>query len=1002
MAVLFSNRHFLMAAAAGASALALWSCGPESEPVPPADTGEDVRAEAPVWDGQGWPHDASDVPADENVRFGVLDNGMRYAIMPNATPSGTASLRLVLNAGSMVETEDQLGVAHFLEHMAFNGTTNVPEGEMIRLLERYGLAFGPDTNAFTGHEVVGYQLDLPSAEEQILKTGLFLMRETATEIISAQESIDSERGVIRGEMRFRDTPIQRYWLEYMNFLYPGTLIPERSPIGTIEVIDNVQREEFLAYYRDWYVPERATLVAVGDFDADEVEAMIRDGFEIELPGLEVSQVEGFSTWEQPADAPGDVDVGPFSAPSEPRFAYFHDPEVFTLINVDVAVPGPKRLDTVEGRRAELLRSLGNGIVQRRFQSQINAGRSPLAQASLSYTNDYGIADRAGLFAVSSPERWREGLIVVEHELRRATEHGFTQAELNEQLANLRTGLRNSVEQARTRQTPRLADSIWSAWLSDRVFTHPRFALEWFESMEDEITVEAVEEAFREIWTAAPPMVLVAVNEPHEDGEDEVRTVWTDAALEPVDAIEDSGELEFAYTDFGTPGEITGRDTVDDLEVERFAFANGVRLSVKQTDFEDNTIRIRADFGAGDLTPQPTAAAGTILGAVFGGGGLEAHDRDDLQRIFAGRSVGYGLGVGADSFFFSSATTPEDFELQMQVLAAFMTAPGWREDGLVQFRAIAEELRRGQNAQALQVAVNRVSRMLREGDPRWGFPTREELDAFTMDHARQMLAEALERAPVEITIVGDIDPERAAEVVAATFGALPERDDTWPAYEENREVRFPEGNAEPVTVTFNGQPDQGMANIYWPTTDGIDVRRARALDLMGQVFNLKAIERFRERESATYSPIVQSQASDVYEGYGFLWAGLDVDLSDVPRMYGIAEELAADMAEGRIDEDELLRARQPLLERLSQNRESNPWWIGSLARSQERPDRLDRIRTARDDYMDVTVEEIGELAAAYLDSDRAFRVSIIPASAATPGGAGDDSQSADGAEPGEDG
>ena len=420
--------------------------------------------------------------------------------------------------------------------------------------------------------------------------------------------------------------------------------------------------------------------------------------------------------------------------------------------------------------------------------------------------------------------------------------------------------------------------------------------------------------------------------------------------------------------------------IEDLGVDQVVFDNGVMLNVKTTDFEDNVIRVRVDFGAGDLTPQPTAAAGTILGAAFGGGGLEAHDRDELQRLLAGRSVGYGLNVGPDSFAFANATTPTDFELQMQVLAAFMTAPGWREDGLNQFRAIAEEIRRGQNAQAVQVAVNRVGRMLRSGDPRWGFPTAEEVNAFTMDHARTMLEPALERAPIEITIAGDVTTERAIEVVASTFGALADRDESWPSYDENADIRFPDPTEEPVVVTFNGQDYQGMANVYYPTTDGINARERRAYDLLRAVYNLKAIDRFREQEGATYSAIVSSQQSRVSEGFGFFWVGLDVAVDEIDRMYDIADEIALAMANGDISEDELQRARNPILESLEENFERNPFWVNALSRTQTDPDDLEQIRSVEADYRDVTVEELVELASRSLRPEEAYRVTILPQSA----------------------
>lgn len=963
-----------------ASALALVACDQDQSPNPSSDDIEAVRA---AFDAADFPHQASDIPADGSVRYGVLDNGMRYAIMENDTPTGTAAMRLVFNVGSLAEEEDQRGLAHFIEHMAFNGTTHVPEGEMVSLLERYGLAFGPDTNAFTGREIVGYQLDLPSNEDQLIDIGLFLMRETAAEIVFDAGAIDRERGVIMGEMRFRDTPVRRYFQAFYDFLYPDTIITERDAIGIADVIQNAGPQPFQRYYDDFYTPERAMLVVVGDVDADSIESKIREGFPLSTPGLDVSFAESFASWEQPEDPRGDPDIGSVTVNEEPQFGYFHDPDVFTIVNVDVVNPGEPLPDTRAGRLSGLKRQLANAIVQRRIQSQINSGNSALLQANMSYQNEFGIANRAGILGVATPTRWRDGVAVLENELRRALEFGFTQSELNEQLANLRTALRNGADQANTRTSSGLADGIWSAWADDRVFAHPDYALAWFEDIESELTVEALEYSFNRMWKAAPPRVFVALNEELTDGPAAVREAWLSASAEPVEAPEDFSDEAFAYTDFGTPGEVVSQAEIEDLGVTQISFDNGVRLSVKPTDFEDSIIRVRVDFGAGDLTDQPTPGAGAILGAAFGGGGLEAHDRDALQRLLAGRSVGYGVGVADDTFFFSNATTPTDFELQMQVLAAFMTAPGWRDDGLRQFRGIAEEVRRGQNAQALQVAQNRVSRLLRSGDPRWGFPTADEVAAFTMDDARTFLEPALQSAPIEITLVGDVSVETATEIVARTFGALPDRDESWPDYDENAEISFPQATAEPVILRYNGDVNSAMANTYFPIGDGMDAERRARLNLLEGVYRLKATDRFREDEGATYSAIVSSQASQVFDDYGLFWVGLDVDRSDIPAMYEITNEIAGVMAAGEISADELQRARQPVLERLEEGLESNAYWLNVLSRSQSEPDRLEDLRTVRARYEAVSVQDLTALAAEVLVPESAYRVTILAEGAEAP-------------------
>lgn len=964
----------------GVAALSLVACGDSNNRNADHQDLEAVRAAFAAAD---FAHEASDQPADPAVRYGVLENGLRYAIMPNDTPTGTASMRLILNVGSFAEDEDQRGLAHFIEHMAFNGTTNVPEGEMVTLLERYGLEFGPDTNAFTSQEVVGYQLDLPSNEEDLINIGLFLLRESASEIVFDADAIDRERGVVLGEMRFRDTPVNRYFEAFYDFHYPDTIITDRMPIGTTEVITTAQPEQFQRYYDEYYVPERAFLVVVGDIDPDQIEDKIRNGFELSSPTIDLEFAEGFATWQQPEDTPGDPDIGSAGWTEEATFGFFHDPDVFTIINVDVMNPGLALPDTRQTSLTRVQYQLANAMLQRRLQSRINSGNSAFLQANVNYGNDFGIANRAGVLGVATPDRWHEGVAELENEIRRALEHGFTQGELNEQLANLRTGLRNRADQADTRNTVALATALSEAWNTEQVFTHPSYDVAWLEEVEDELTVEAIDYAFRKMWKASMPRVFVALNQDLPDGPAAVREAWLSASTEPVEPPQDVADEAFAYTDFGPAGEVVERAEIEDLGVTQVRFENGVRLNVKSTDFEDNVIRLRVEFGAGDLTDQPTPAAGSILGAAFGGGGLEAHDRDALQRLFAGRSVGYGVGVGEDSFFFANATTPTDFELQMQVLAAFMTAPGWRDEGLNQFRGIAEEVRRGQNAQAVQVAQSRVARLLRNGDPRWGFPTAEEVDAFTMDHARALLEPALESAPIEITLVGDVSVETAIEVVSTTFGALPERDESWPSYEQNADISFPEPTSDPVVLRFNGEPDSAMANTYFPVGDGFDAVRRAELGLLRGVYSLKATDRFREDEGATYSAIVSNQASQIFEDFGFLWVGLDVDRSDIPAMYEITDEIAAAMATGEITEDELQRTRQPILERLEEGRESNGYWLANLSRSQTEPQRLEDLRTVRERYEAVTAADLSALAAEALNPEAAYRVTILAEGAEAP-------------------
>ena len=907
-------------------------------------------------------HETSDLPVDPSVRYGRLDNGMRYAIRHNETPPNTAAIRMVFDVGSLAEAEDQRGLAHFIEHMAFNGTTSVPEGEMVPLLERYGLAFGADTNAFTGLESVGYQLDLPEVDDDTLRTGLFLMRETASEILMEAEAIERERGVILGEERARNTPFRRWNQERNRFLFPDMIIADRdSLLGAQEIIRTAPQERFIDFYENFYVPERAMITVVGDIDVDDIEARI---------------IDQFGDWEQPENARPDPDLGTVDGDRGFDTGYFQDSEIVPIITIDILRPSSQPADTLDIRRENLVRSLGNSILNRRLGTIVSSGTSPLIQASASTSHAFDTVDRVSLLAASTPDNWRDAVGVIEQEVRRAVEHGFSQAELNEQLANFRTGQINAAESAETRSNTSLADSLWQSWRGESVFTTPQSSLERFESFVETITLEDVEDAFRASWTGVEPLVYVTGTEELDDGAAEVAALWTASQSVPVEANEEADDAGWAYEDFGPAGTIASRTEIDDLEFTQIVFENGVRLNVKSTGFSARRVSLNIQFGRGDLEPTTAAVVGTVASSVFTSSGMEAHSADDLGRVLAGRSVGANFSVGGDTFSFGGGTTPADLEVQLQVYAAFMTAPGWRPEGLAQFQGSIEEFRRISYSSPTGVLSAEGARLIRSGDQRFGFPTQEELAEVDLDDVRDFLDDALARAPIEITIVGDVSVDEAIAAVANTFGALPERASEWPEYPEARNVVFPGPTAEPVVLTHRGEANQAYVNTYWPTVDFSDVQLSRRLSMLNAVIDLKLTERLREGEGLTYSTANSNVESDIYPGYGYFWIGINIDPQEVDRVYDIVDEIVAATADGAISDDEMLRARRPILEQIQDAREGNGYWLNVLSGSQEDLSRLDNARSLIADLEAITREELVDVANTYLRDETAYRMTIV--------------------------
>ena len=941
------------------AALTLAACGrgdaPEAEQaaVEPAVSAEAIE-------NANFPQEYSDISVDQAVRYGELPNGLRYAILDNDTPSSTAALRLRFDVGSLMERDDQQGLAHFLEHMAFNGSENVPEGEMVRILERHGLAFGADTNAYTSFGETVYMLDLPGVDEETMDTGFMLMGELDALTI-APEAVERERGVVLSEMRGSNTPDLRAFKAQAAFLFPDALLTNRLPIGTQEVLQNADAALIRDLYERYYTPERAFFVAVGDFDVDEIEQRI---------------VETFGDWEQPAEPGEDPDLGTIGE-REPEAAFFHDPSIPTMVDINYITPAKNLPDLQATRRENLIRQLGAAILNRRFAALSRNPDAVFLQASTNFSEMEDTADIASVTIYSEPANWEEALRLAEQELRRALAHGFSQAELDEALANVRAGQENAAAQADTRQTPSLAGNVVDAFGSEMVFTHPRDSLERFNAYVEGLTVEEVEQVFNAQWEGAEPLIFVTSGEEVSTPET-IMAAYEASATEEVEAPSDTAAAEFAYMDFGPAGEVAERTAAEDLGVVQIRFANNVMLNFKQTDFEQDAVRVSLRFGGGMLeTPMDRPELQFVAGNILPEGGTGQHSLDELERLMAGKTVSIGFNAGTDAFAASARTTPEDLETQLQLWAAYITDAAFRPEAISQFRQLYAISYPTMGATPAAVIARDVAQIVRDGDPRFGYPPVDAVDALTPEDARAVMQDALSGGAIEIGIVGDITEEEATAMIARTFGALPERAPAPEPFEEARNVRFPSPAPDLITLRHNGEQDQAATLVYWPAADGRDVLLARKLSLLSEILQIRVTDEIREEAGATYSPSVGNSFSREFPGFGYIGLRLELETADVEEFFGVVDELAADFAGGNISQDEFDRALRPILEGIEENQEQNPYWMNVVAQAQTMPENLDRHRTQRADYESISLDDIKALAAQYLDPEKALRIQVLP-------------------------
>ncbi|UVI38362.1 M16 family metallopeptidase [Qipengyuania spongiae] len=914
------------------------------------------------WDPAQWDLEDSEFRPEDGWHFGVLDNGLRYIVRRNARPEGTALVRMEIDAGSLDEREDERGFAHFVEHMAFNGSTNVPEGEMIKLLEREGLAFGADTNASTGFDRTQYKLDLPRADAKLLDTALMLMRETASELTFAGEAVEREKGVILSERRVRNNYSLKNTLDGFEFAYPEARLTQRLPIGLPETISAADAAGVRAFWEREYVPADTVVVVVGDFDPADVEALIR---------------ARFADW-RPAPTAEPATAGPIDPDLGGQTDIYLDPALPETVTLMRHAEWRDRPDTLAERSANLLRTVGNRILARRIQRLTRQENPPFRGAQYAASDVFEAARTGQLAVVTETGRWREGLAAAIAEWRRALEYGFGEAEVAEQVANIRTSFENAAANAATRSNADFVAQAFRIAHGDNVPDSPADTLARFEAQADAITPQAVLAAMREEAIALDnPLIRFTGSVAPEGGEAALRAAVVEDFAAPVAEPETGDATAFAYTDFGTPGRVVADQRSAELGIRTLRFANGVMLNLKRTDLEDDRVWVRMNLDGGKMLESRDDPLAVELAPLLPSGGLGKHSRDELQTILAGRSVGGSFVAGNETFVAGAITTPRDLELQLQFLTASLTDPGYRSEGLGPWRAGLDSFfaRLGKTpASALSEGLGPI---LSDEDPRF---TRQPIEAYrALDYAqlRTEIADRLANGALEIAIVGDIDEDAAIAMVARTFGALPQREAEFRDYPGAPRTRGFTADRSLRVLTHEGEADQALVRLVWPTTDNDDWDLTSRLTLLERVARLALTEKLREELGQTYSPSADSSQSSTYEDYGTFSMQAEVDAGQLEEARQAMVETAEALRGGTIDADLVERARRPLIESLDNRLKRNAGWLAVVDRAQSRPEDTARFLGARERQLSITPAELTELARTYLAPEDAVTITVVP-------------------------
>ncbi len=918
----------------------------------------------PIHDSRQWPFESSDLHPDSALVFKTLSNGFRYVLMENHHPKNRVSMHLFVETGSLDESENQQGVAHFLEHMLFDGSTHFKPSELVKFFQNIGMEFGPDANAHTGFNETVYDILLPKGDKENLEKGLLVMKDFAQGALLLPSEVERERRVVLAEKRTRDSASYRTYVEQLNFEFPDARISKRLPIGKEEILKKADQRQLKKFYDTWYRPEKMILVLVGDFDPNLAGMLIKHQFPTITPR---------------APPKSEPDLGNINHKGIKVFYHFEKESGNTTVSIEILKMILSKPDSYNFRKRQLIEEISSRMVKHRLDTLVMKPDTPFTSASINSGIFLKQVKYADITADCDPKNWEKSLSVIEQTLRQALVFGFTPSELTRVKKDLLSELDEAVKKASTRDSGQLAREIISSLNTNRVFMSPLQEKELYTPIINDVTLKDVHGIFRNIWAPEHRLLLVTGNAKlfGKDPEKKILDRYHESAR--VAVTKPAGEKAVVFPYLPEPKikpRIIRTKTIQDLGITQVDFNNGVRLNLKKTDFKADQVLINISFGRGrSVEPQSLPGLALLTESVINESGLGALEKDELERALAGKNTAAVFNVDEDRFSFKGETVSNEIPLLFQLLYAHLVDPGFRKG------AYDLSLKRfNQKYKALSRSIDGAmalsgTRFLAGGDHRFGIPDDDTYKKLTLEDVRSWIGPLMKNNDIEISAVGDFDIDAVTRLTARYFGSLSlhhmlDR----PEVSEN--LKFPSDRSQ--TISVQTKIPKGMIVVAYPTEAIWNISRTRRLSLLSEIVSDRLRVQIREKLGAAYSTFAFNQPSRAYPGYGVFQARVYVD----PEKSGIivkrVKEIVSSIAEDGVTQDELNRAQKPTLTSIKDMLQKNNYWLDTvLSGSKIHPRQIQWSRSILKDYASITKEMVTNIAKIYLRNNMAATIIVKP-------------------------
>ncbi len=904
------------------------------------------------------------LPVDEKIRIGKLDNGLTYYIRYNKKPENRAEMRLVVNAGSILEDDDQQGLAHFAEHMCFNGTKHFEKNELVSYLESVGIQFGPEINAFTSFDETVYMLTVPTDSADILNKAYLVMEDWAHNVTFDSSEIDKERGVIIEEWRIGRGPWQRMLDKYLPVLFQNSRYAERLPIGKKEIVENADYETLKKFYYDWYRPDLMAFIVVGDIDVDNTEQMIKEHFgNLENPVNPRQRI----LYEVPDHKETLVSV------TTDKEAPITAVTIINLSDVD-------RFETYGDYRKMLIYNLFTGMINQRLSELMEKPEPPFINAQVYYGGLWARTKNGyQAFAVVAENGINKGLQSLLEENLRVKKYGFTEGELTRYKMNMVRFYEQAYRERDKTESESYASEYMRNFLEDEPVPGIEFEYEFALRTLPGITLEEVNAVAEKLITGNNRVIVI--NAPEKENvvipsENELLALAATVEESAISAYEDKQLTAKLMESPPVKGSIIEKKKIEEIGVTELTLSNGIKVVLKPTDFKNDEILMSA-FSAGGHSLYSDEDHQSAINAVniVEESGVDDFSASDMTKILSGKTVSVTPYI--DYYFegFSGNSSPKDLSSLFQLTYLYFTDP--RED-TASFRSFINKqkgLYKNLLSDPVQYYYDQYRKIKTNNHPRAPRLPSEE-DIYNIDFSKALgiyknrFADA---SDFTFLFVGAFNVDTIIPLIETYLGGLPdiERKENW----KDLNIRPPEGKVEEIVK--KGMDPKSYVAIYFDKEAKWNEKDEYLLSNIAQILNRKYIEILREEMSGVYGIRTSAGIRKVPYEHAYLQIIFPCSPSNVDSLTNAALAEIKKIREQGVSDQDIKKAREIQRREIEKDLKTNSFWISNLQSHYQDGTSFLVFTDYNKLIEDITSDELKRVAGNYINIDEYIRVVLMP-------------------------